>query len=135
MRSPHRENLVVEIFALEGAQETVLRVAAFDARRVEHAATCEQGYLSLATTASLCKPELKQQTGQTMRHTCKVTIRLFPPEKLSGGRIMQPAAVVFIERIGQPAPPNVVEIGVAAARAASATSRFPVLLTLEQNMY
>lgn len=43
MRSPHRENLVMEIFALEGAQKAVLRVAAFDARRVEHAATCEQG--------------------------------------------------------------------------------------------
>jgi hypothetical protein len=69
-----------------------------------------------------------------MRHTCKVTIRLFPPEKLSGGRIMQPTAVVFIERVGQPAPPNVVEIGVATARAASATSRFPVLLTLEQDL-
>jgi hypothetical protein len=70
-----------------------------------------------------------------MRHTDNVTIILFQPEKLSGGRIMQPAAVVFIERIGQPAPPNVVEIGVAAARAASATSRFSVLLTLEQDLH
>ena len=48
---------------------------------------------------------------------------------------MQPTAVVFIERVGQSPPPNVVQIGVAGARAASAASHFPVLLTLEQNMY
>ncbi len=70
-----------------------------------------------------------------MRHTYNVTITLLPPEKLSSGRIMQPTAVVFIERVGQSPPPNVVQIGVACARAASAANRFPVLLTLEQNMY
>ena len=54
MRSPHRENLVMEIFALEGAQEAVLRVAAFDARRVEHAATCEQGWAAWGVACGMC---------------------------------------------------------------------------------
>ena len=44
MLSPHRENLVMEISPLEGAQKTVLPVAAFDTRRVELAATREQGW-------------------------------------------------------------------------------------------
>jgi hypothetical protein len=55
MRSPNRENLVMEIFALEGAQKTVLPVAALDARRVEHAATCEQRWAAWDVACGMCK--------------------------------------------------------------------------------
>ena len=54
MRSPHRENLVMEIFPLEGAHEAVLPVAACDTRRVEHAATREQGWAAWGVTCDMC---------------------------------------------------------------------------------